>query len=357
MTLQGKTNHYGIKYLRGFSLALRMDDKRVLLRNGTDLLTSKHEDETWFVNQLPYERIIISGKGFISTEAIKRLSKNNVNIILLDTFGNYISNISRVMSSDIGTKNRIGQYDTFRDFDKVCYLQNQLVKAKLTSHINLLKEFKLDKAKELEGYLRQVDGTKDKRELFTIESRAANLYFRQYVKLFDKKYNFESRRGGGLVMANKKASNVINALLNYGYAVLAGEIAKFIQGFGLDPYFGFYHKTDTSFQSLVYDVIEPFRWLVDYTVAKIAGETNHNKPIRKYEYTWTGEGEIILSDGLIKRYLEELSRKFESERLYSFNHGLKRKDGLSMCQEITIAKITIDRLTRYCTGKTNIFEI
>lgn len=351
------SNHYGIKYLRGFSIALRMDDKRLLLRNGTDLLTSKHDDESWFVNQLPYERIIISGKGFISTEAIKRLTKNNVNIILLDTFGNYISNISRVMSSDIGTKNRIGQYDTFRNPSKVQYLQNQLVRSKLTSHINLLKEFKLDKVKELEGYLWQVDGTKDKRELLTIESRAGNLYFRQYVKLFDKQYNFESRRGGGLVMSNRKAGDVVNALLNYGYAVLGGEIAKFIHGFGLDPYFGFYHKTDTSFQSLVYDMIEPFRWLVDYTVAKIAGETNHNNRIRKYEYTWTGEGEIILSEGLIKRYLEALSRKFQSERLYSFNHGLKRKDGLSMCQEITIAKIAIERLTRYCMNKNDEFKI
>jgi len=53
--------------------------------------------------------------------------------------------------------------------------------------------------------------------------------------------------------------------LNYGYAVLAGEISKFVCGIGLDPYFGFMHKSHTGFQPLVYDIIEPFRWLVDYS--------------------------------------------------------------------------------------------
>ena len=51
------------KYLRGFQLAVRMQDKRVLLRNGTDLLTPTNEDELHFENSLPYERIVIIGKG------------------------------------------------------------------------------------------------------------------------------------------------------------------------------------------------------------------------------------------------------------------------------------------------------
>jgi hypothetical protein len=74
-------------------------------------------------------------------------------------------------------------------------------------------------------------------------------------------------------------------------------------------------------------------------VYKIAGETNHNHRITKRDYAWTREGRIILDDGLIRRFLELLERKFQSERPYKFNHGLKRKDGMSMCQEITIMKI------------------
>jgi CRISPR-associated protein Cas1 len=129
---------------------------------------------------------------------------------------------------------------------------------------------------------------------------------------------------------------------------LAGEIAKYINDIGLDPYYGFFHTMHNSFQALVYDVIEPFRWLIEYGVYKIANETNHNHPITKQDYAWTREGRIILDDDLIRRFLELLERKFQSERPYGFKHGVKRRDGLSMCQELTISKITVTSLAEYC---------
>lgn len=191
---------------------------------------------------------------------------------------------------------------------------------------------------------------KDKRDLLTIEARAGHLYFRNYAKLFDKKYGFVSRNGGGIKTGNRYASDPINGLLNYGYTVLAGEIAKYVNGLGLDPYYGFFHTMHNSFQALVYDLIEPFRWLVEYAAYKIASDTNHNYRITKKDYVWTREGRIVLDDGLIRRFLELLERKFQSERPYKFKHGIKRRDGLSMCQEITIAKIFSQDMADYCVN-------
>jgi CRISPR-associated protein Cas1 len=153
-------------------------------------------------------------------------------------------------------------------------------------------------------------------------------------------------------MSNRYASDVVNGLLNYGYAVLASEIAKFVNGIGLDPYFGFMHKTHNSFQALVYDLIEPFRWLVECAVYKLAvEEPRHGRMIKKAECAWTREGRIILDSGLVHRFLEILERIFQTERLRKFKHGIKRKDGLSMCQEITIAKIAVQNLGNFCTKK------
>ena len=59
----------------------------------------------------------------------------------------------------------------------------------------------------------------------------------------------------------------------------------------------------------------------------------------------------MLEDYLIRRFLEILERKFQSERLYKFKQGIKRRDGLSMCQEITIAKIQTTQLVEFCVGK------
>ena len=58
----------------------------------------------------------------------------------------------------------------------------------------------------------------------------------------------------------------------------------------INPYFGFFHTTHTSFQALVYDLIEPFRWLVEYAVYKLAvEEPTHGRMIKKSEYAWTRE--------------------------------------------------------------------
>jgi CRISP-associated protein Cas1 len=86
-------------------------------------------------------------------------------------------------------------------------------------------------------------------------------------------------------MSNRYASDVVNGLLNYGYTVLAGEIAKFVNGFGLDPYYGFMHSTHNSFQALVYDLIEPYRWLAESAVYKCAvEEPRHGRMIKKHDY-------------------------------------------------------------------------
>ena len=206
----------------------------------------------------------------------------------------------------------------------------------------------------LASWLGKIENAKDKRDLLTIESRVGYLYFRNYAKLFDKKeYGFVPRNGGGIKTGNRYASDPINGLLNYGYTVLAGEIAKYVNGVGLDPYYGFFHVTHNSFQALIYDLIEPFRWLVEYAVYKIGTDSNHEYRITKKDYAWTRESRRVLDDDLIRRFLELLERKFQSERLYRFKHGVKLEDGLSMCQEITIAKISVTQLAEFCKSNSN----
>ena len=130
-------------------------------------------------------------------------------------------------------------------------------------------------------------------------------------------------------MNNSKnnASDVINGLLNYGYTVLASEISKFINGIGLDAYYGFYHKPQTGFQLLVYDLMEPFRWLVDYSVWKLCHPNQNFKPKLK-EIGHTRDGNVVLEYDLIRRFLEMLERTFQTKRRYAFRHGAKTTDGL-----------------------------
>lgn len=62
--------------------------------------------------------------------------------------------------------------------------------------------------------------------------------------------------------------NGINALLNYGYAVLLSTILQKLFGVGLDPTFGINHATRERSTPLAYDLMEPFRPCVDWRVAQ-----------------------------------------------------------------------------------------
>src|SRR3989442_3669280 len=127
MTLKGHKNHYNVKLLRGYGASISLRNNKVCLKGGKDIFTGEQDVEEWFVTQIPYERIVIAGKGYVSTDAIQLLTDRNVNVILLDSFGKLVANMNNVMASPTGTTYRMGQYDTFRDPVKVLYLQKKLL--------------------------------------------------------------------------------------------------------------------------------------------------------------------------------------------------------------------------------------
>ncbi len=349
MTLQNHKNHYNIKFLKGYGFSISVKDSKIILKNNYDPF-KEPETEEWYVNNMPYEKIVMSGKGYLSTEALSLLSSHNRNLILLDTYGKPISYLNPVMESLTATRNRIGQYDTFRDPEKRNYLARQIIKAKLDSQINFLKSANNHELNEGISKIQTIRDQIDDTIPATAEIRASRIYFREFAKLIPKKYEFDSRNQSFIRGAKNNAIDVINALLNYGYTVLAGEISKYINGIGLDAYFGFYHETHVGFQPLVYDMIEPFRWLVDYSVYKLANHQNYGQEIKKKDYARTREGVIVMDYNLIRRFLELLERTFQKERRYEFRHGKKTSDGLKSVQEITIAKIQIQNLADFCIG-------
>jgi CRISPR-associated protein Cas1 len=350
LTIKGQSNHYNVKFLKGYGFSIKVKDSKIILKNNYDPF-KEPEVEEWYVKNMPYEKIVLSGKGYISTEALGLLSENNRNLILLDTYGKPVTYLNPVMESLTSTNYRIGQYDTFRNPEKRAYLSKQIVKAKLESQINFLKSTNNEDVKEgihsLEDSLRNLDSS-----VIKTESKTSQIYFREFAKLIPEKYGFHSRNQSHIRISKNNATDVINGLLNYGYAVLAGEISKFINGIGLDAYYGFYHRPHSGFQPLVYDLIEPFRWLVEYSVYKLANSISTNQTIRLKDYAITRKGKVVMDYNLIRRFLELLERTFQSERRYDFKHGMKTSDGLKSCQEITIAKIYVQKLADYCIEKT-----
>jgi len=98
-----------IKFLKGYGISIRQNKNQIHLTNGSDPFTNKRETESYYITNLPYEKIVLCGKGYISTEALGLLCENNKNLILCDTYGKPISYMNPIMES---------QTDTNHEFSK-----------------------------------------------------------------------------------------------------------------------------------------------------------------------------------------------------------------------------------------------
>ena len=111
--IKKQRNHYNVKLLRGYGVSISLKNSKIILKNGSHPVSGESESEEWFVNKMPYEKIVISGKGYISTEAMSVLSEHNRHVILMDTYGNPVTFLEPVRSSLTASQYRMGQYDTF----------------------------------------------------------------------------------------------------------------------------------------------------------------------------------------------------------------------------------------------------
>ena len=106
MTQRVHKNHYNVKFLKGYGHSISVKNSKLILKNCADPF-SPPEIEEWHPNRMPYSKIVLSGKGYVSTEALYMLSENNRNVILVDTQGNPQCVINGMMSSLTGTNYRI----------------------------------------------------------------------------------------------------------------------------------------------------------------------------------------------------------------------------------------------------------
>ncbi|MGI0046756.1 MAG: CRISPR-associated endonuclease Cas1 [Nitrosotalea sp.] len=186
----------------------------------------------------------------------------------------------------------------------------------------------------------QLDSAHELREIMKIEGDVAKWYYPTFSLLFNSELRFSSRNNTR-TFRPKDASDVINTLLNYGFGILYAEVAKQLNALGLDCYVGFYHRNHESHLALVYDMIEPFRHLIDRSVFEIQDQ------IRNKDYVYSREGIVVLAEELKQKYIELLSTIFDRKRDYKARCGIRRKDGYQRMEEITIMKMKCIELRNY----------
>ncbi len=161
------------------------------------------------------------------------------------------------------------------------------------------------------------DISKSIKQLMTYEGRIAGICHDSMTTIFNQlnpEFNFTGRKNKKN-SRNYNASDEINVLLNYGYAILESEIRKAINAIGLDYSIGFLHEINQSRTPLVYDVQELFRWLIDVSVIQLLEE----KKIKKSDFIITENYHTRLGEDVAKLLIEKINSNFNSKYDYKNN--------------------------------------
>jgi len=253
---------YGHLIVDEFGIVLKKKKKRILV------IADERKDE------IPIKSVrdlIISGKVSISSELIKILAESGVDILFTTPTG---KPVARVVSAKAGgtAENRYEQYKSLEDvrgiklaksiilgkirnqMSNVRYYSksrrmNKVISSRLYDAYRLIREkFEQLRNEEFD------DLNSARKKILAYEGECAKYYW-DGIRLTLDDWNFEGR--------NQKSSDPVNLSLNIAYNMLMGQMWKYVLRFGLDPFMGYIHVERPGKLSLVFDLMEPFRPMVD----------------------------------------------------------------------------------------------
>jgi CRISPR-associated endonuclease Cas1 len=267
--------------LAGHGLRLRVHRGTLVVAHGFTHYPQTPREERFFPGdpKLPSRIILLSVDGSISLDVVRWLSEQRVPLVMLDYRGQVVSVLgTETTAADLDL--RRAQIEALSN-GRGLLLARSLIEQKLVASLSTLEtlppsaaqESAIDRVATLLHRLRE-DPPQSVDHLRLLEAWAAISYFAAWrsiglrwkgtgKKPIPPEWRRIGMRQDFLRRNNRHARHPVNAMLNYGYAVLESQVRIAIAEVGLDPTIGYLHVCQPGRQALVYDLMEPYRPLVD----------------------------------------------------------------------------------------------
>ncbi|MBO5699228.1 MAG: CRISPR-associated endonuclease Cas1 [Bacteroidaceae bacterium] len=236
-----------------------------------------HNDERQRIPPVGIKSIQISKGAQITSDAVLLAIEHEIEILFMDKSGNPMG---RVWSPKYGSISTIRKGQLNFTFSKdalhwikeviCCKIGNQqallLMMDTDDAEVSNLRDKAINKLEDYSNKIKRLDGdivSDIASSLRGWEGVASKIYFETLNLFIPEPLRFEKR-------SQHPATDILNAMLNYGYGLLYGKIEGALIKAGIDPYIGILHRDDYNRPVLVYDVIEKYRIWVDYVVYNLA---------------------------------------------------------------------------------------
>ena len=220
-----------------------------ILKLRLDNLEIHKKDNKIYIPLSDITMVVLEGnRTTITTKLLSSLSQNNVGLVICDDkylpvgiylpYRQYHHYSKRVIKQSQWTKEQKGQIWKNVISQK---MNNQLAYAKFAG----VDSDRLELMQDLISNLVVGDTTNR-------EGPVAKVYF---DSLYGKTFTRDD-------------DDLINAAMNFGYAILRSCMARIVVGNGLVTMLGIFHRNEFNSFNLVDDLMEPYRPLMDYWVNK-----------------------------------------------------------------------------------------
>ena len=242
---------------RGVYVINCINDKDLRVSSGELLLEDLHENR--ILTKLPFQKILalfVVGHIRITTPLIEKCKKNNVALVVMKPSLRPVFYWADSAEANFLVRQR--QYAFQKDdisiariivSNKIKYQKTLLQKTRKKDDLTVMA---IDKCNQ---YMDAALHSTEYNELMGIEGRIAKLFFSAYFQEM-----------GWMGRRPRIKSDYINATLDIGYTYLFNFIECFVRMFGFDVYVGVYHRMWFKRKSLICDLMEPFRCIIDRTI-------------------------------------------------------------------------------------------
>lgn len=272
--------------LCGNGARVRVDRGTLLVRNGFTYYPQKAEEVRFFPGDanLPDRIVILDGSGGITFDALAWMFEQQITLVQLDWRGRIQvvgGNAAYAAKPELVKAQRAAQRGK-RQIEIARWLIQEKIAASIATLQRIIPPSEIKKRsllalKETLQDVKAVRSTATLSTIFGIEGRAAVHYFRAQQglpihwkrtnrKLIPDSWHEIGPRKMGWRKRSQTARHPVNAMLNYGYAILASQVRSQAIATGLDPSVGIMHGTSQNRVPLVYDIMEPLRPAVDARV-------------------------------------------------------------------------------------------
>ena len=235
-------------------------------------------------------------------------AKRGINLTFYSPFGRFLCRVVGESRGNVLLRKQ--QYRVSDDKAASCRIARNLILGKvfngrwsidrtLRDHALRVDEERCRNAiRYLTDSMEKIRQEEDLDSLRGLEGECASVYFGIFDELIlnqKEVFYFHGR--------NKRPPlDPINAMLSFGYTLLANDCAGALEGVGLDSYVGFLHRDRPGRKSLALDLMEEMRTvLVDRFVLTLI----NNRQIREEHFRTSESGAVEFTDAGRKKFITE----------------------------------------------------